>query len=167
MQLIHSWWVQAAFLLEGARLLPLPSQPCTIHGVSLAVEDAAVLGTLMARLCTQDQIPQLTEAFQDIRQERCKRVIDSELNNAALVTLPPGDVRLIRDAAFRASLQTKAWDESELRDQWNEIGETFGYNAREAAEDWWAKWGTLTHRSQTSSDQNFELAIAKVEVQYD
>jgi len=144
-----------------------PFLPCTIHGVSLAVEDAAVLGALMARLCIQDQIPQLTEAFQDIRQERCKRVIDSELNNAALVTLPPGEVQLGRDAALRTSLQAKSWDETELRDQWNEIGETFGYNAKEAAEDWWATWGTLTDKSQISSDQNFRLAIAQVEVQYD
>lgn len=143
-----------------------PFMPCTIHGASLAVEDAAVLGALMTRLRTQSQVPQLTEALQDLRQERCQRVINSELNNAALVTLPPGPEQLARDTAFRASLQARAWGESELRGQWDEIGETFGYNAREAADDWWATWGVLTDKNMARPEQNLIFGITKVEIQY-
>ncbi|PFH46881.1 hypothetical protein AMATHDRAFT_82406 [Amanita thiersii Skay4041] len=145
-----------------------PLLPCTIHGASLAVEDAVVLGVLMAQLRSRNQIPQLTAAFQDIRQDRCNQVIDSELNNAALVTLPPGEQRHARDAALRSSLDFKEaqWNENQLRDQWDEIGDVFGYNARETAEDWWVKWGTLTDSCKTfvqhSPDLRFEVTKSEI-----
>lgn len=100
----------------------------------------------MSRLRTREQIPQFLEAYQDLRQPRCAHVRLSELHNAALVTLPPGDDRNQRDAAMKLSLNTNVdtdWDDTRLREQWEEIGEVFGYNAREAAEDWWMQWGVL------------------------
>lgn len=116
-----------------------------MQGPSLAIEDATVLGVLMSRLSTREQIPQLLEAFHDVRYDRCIQVHTSELRNAMLVTLPPGHDRDIRDAGMRLSLQAinTKWDDTKLREQWDEIGEVFGYNAREAAEDWWIKWGAL------------------------
>jgi salicylate hydroxylase len=114
-------------------------QPCTIHNTSLAVEDAAVFGTLFSRLRTFDQIPELLEAFQELRQARCEAVHLSELNNAALVWLPPGPERDARDAGMKKMMEAghDHWDEGMLREQWDTIAEVFGYNAREAAEDWW------------------------------
>lgn len=116
-----------------------------MQGPSLAVEDAAVLGVLMSRLSTSEQIPQLLEAFHDVRHERCVQVHTTELRNAMLVTLPPGEDRDMRDAGMNLSLQAidTNWDDTRLREQWDEIGEVFGYNAHEAAEDWWVKWGAL------------------------
>ncbi|KAF9447713.1 FAD/NAD(P)-binding domain-containing protein, partial [Macrolepiota fuliginosa MF-IS2] len=136
-------------LLIGEAAHPLLAincfQPCTMQGPSLAVEDAAVLGVLMSRLSTREQIPQLLEAFHDVRHERCIQVHTTELRNAMLVTLPPGEDREMRDAGMRLSLPAVEtnWDDTKLREQWDEIGEVFGYNAREAAEDWWVKWGSL------------------------
>lgn len=121
-------------------------QPCSTQSAGLAIEDAVVLGVLMSRLRTWEQIPQFLEAFQDLRQARCNHVRLSELHNAALMTLPNGPDRDMRDAAMQYSLNANPdpqWDDTKLREQYEEIGEVFGYNAREAAEDWWVKWGVL------------------------
>lgn len=125
-------------------------KPCCIQAPGLAVEDAAVLGELFARLHSSEQVPQLLEAFHDLRQERCSFVRTSELANAALVTMPPGEGREMRDAGMRMSLQddSQNWDDEMLLDQWEQISQVFGYNAREAAEDWWLKWGVLSDSSR-------------------
>lgn len=140
----------------GKNLLTLTprAQPCGMHGASLAVEDAAVLGTLMSRLQSVEQIPQLLDAFQDLRQNRCDRVHTSEVNNVVLVGLPPGETREMRDAGLRVSLEEREgyWDdEGHMREQWDEVGDVFGYNAREAAEDWWVKWGALGNSTKVTS----------------
>lgn len=144
-------------------------QPCSTHGASLAVEDAAVMGVLMSRLRTWEQVPQFMEGFQDIRQARCTHVRLSELHNAALVTLPPGEDQAMRDDAMRLSLHVDAdWDDTRLRAQWEEIGEVFGYNALEAAEDWWIKWGSIGDSAKLISchePMGWAYAVTKVDVQ--
>jgi salicylate hydroxylase len=126
-----------------------------------------VLGVLMSRLRTWEQLPQLMEAFQDLRQGRCNHVHLSELNNAALVTLPPGEHRDMRDAGMRLSLITgrEHWDDGQLREQWEEISDVFGYNAREAAEDWWIKWGSLgEHNKAVPVHEPLDLRFEVTEV---
>ncbi|KDQ61756.1 hypothetical protein JAAARDRAFT_55091 [Jaapia argillacea MUCL 33604] len=127
-----------------------PLLPCSNHGCSMAVEDAAVIGALFSRLRSWDQIPALLEAFQDIRQGRCEAVNFQEFSNMQLVQLPPGPQRQHRDQAMRENLNhgREHWDEGRLRQQWEEISEIFGYNAREAAEDWWVQWGLLRERAK-------------------
>lgn len=122
----------------------------------MAIEDAAALGSLMSRLRTWDQLPMLLNAFQDLRRDRCMDVGLTELNNATLVTLPPGPTRDGRDAGFRQALALlqqaeengERWSDAQLRDQWDEIGYVFAYNARDAAEDWWVEWGALGEGSK-------------------
>lgn len=76
----------------------------------------------------------------------------SEVGYAALMSLPPGAERDARDVGMRASLQTgvEQWDEGMLLEQWEQISQEFGYNARDAAEEWWLKWGMLGDRSRDS-----------------
>ena len=45
------------------------------------------------------------------------------------------------------TLGMQGWDEDKMRMQWEQICEVLGYNAREAAEDWWVSWGILRERS--------------------
>jgi salicylate hydroxylase len=61
------------------------------------------------------------------------------------VTLPPGEDRDLRDETMGLSMRAvnARWDDTMLREQWDEFGDVFGYNAMEAAEDWWIKWGSL------------------------
>ncbi|KAF9045794.1 FAD/NAD-P-binding domain-containing protein [Hymenopellis radicata] len=121
-----------------------PTIPFTIHGQSLAVEDAVVLGTLFSRLSRWDQIPQLLDGFQELRQERCHYVHASEVSTASVLSMPPGEARQKRDMDLNVSLaQDETWDEGKLLGQWEVIAAVFGYNAREAAEDWWIKWARV------------------------
>lgn len=137
-----------------------------MHGPSLAVEDAVVFGVLFSRLRSYDQIPILTEAYQDLRFARCKNVHESELSNARLVWLPPGADREARNAYMKMSMKSgkEHWDDSELREQWEEIAGVFGYSARDAAEDWWVNWGSLRERSQAMNplDYKFETVMEVV-----
>jgi salicylate hydroxylase len=128
----------------------------------MAVEDAETLGVLMSRLRTLEQIPQLTEGFQEVRQKRCDFIHHGELSNASLTTMPAGEIRDMRDAGLRESLKTgvEHWDDGALRDQWEQIGEGFAYHAREASEDWWVKWGSLGEAANAGSVQRFVFQIA-------
>ncbi|KAF8159719.1 hypothetical protein B0H34DRAFT_748513 [Crassisporium funariophilum] len=161
---------QYCFLLLLTSMILM--QPFTIQNCSLAVEDAAVLGVLMSYLTTRTQIPQFLEAFQDLRLSRVQKVHQSELNNAALVSLPPGEMQEMRDAAMRKSLtpSVEKWDDEQLRHQWEEIGEVFGYNARESAEDWWSKWGALGENTEDRGAQQplgMVFQVTKVATQVD
>ncbi|KAF9005899.1 hypothetical protein BDQ17DRAFT_1303286 [Cyathus striatus] len=140
-------------------------QPCTIHNNSLAIEDAAVLGGLMSRLHSSEQIPQLLDAFQDLRRERCVEVRKSELRNAELVTLPPGEARDSRDAGMQLSLTEQDWSDEQLREQWENIGEVFGYDAQEEAEDWWIKWGSLGDCRPFHEPFNLVFEVTQVAMQ--
>ncbi|KAF7331104.1 3-hydroxybenzoate 6-hydroxylase 1 [Mycena venus] len=126
-----------------------PLLPHSTHGASMAVEDAEALGVLMSRLRSREQIPQLTEGFQELRKKRCEFIHHGELSNASLTTMRPGEGRDMRDAGLRESLETgiEHWDDGALRDQWEQIEEGFAYHAREASEDWWRKWGSLGDKS--------------------
>ena len=43
-------------------------------------------------------------------------------------------------------------DDRELREQFQEIFEVWGYDARDAAEDWWIQWGVLGERALAMSE---------------
>jgi len=51
------------------------------------------------------------------------------------------------------------WSEGQLREQWEEIAGVFGYNARDAAEDWWVNWGALRERSQSMNPLDFKFEM--------
>ncbi|KAJ6473162.1 hypothetical protein C8R45DRAFT_407999 [Mycena sanguinolenta] len=143
-------WVDHSgrMLLVGEAAHPL--LPHSTHGASMAIEDAEVLGVLMSHLGCREQISQLTEGFQELRRARCDFIHHGELSNAMLTTMPPGEMRDMRDAGMRESLTTgvERWDDDDvdevLREQWEQIEVGFAYHAREASEDWWMKWGSLS-----------------------
>ncbi|KAF8173876.1 FAD/NAD(P)-binding domain-containing protein [Mycena galopus ATCC 62051] len=127
-----------------------PTMPHSTHGPSMAIEDAEALGVLMSHLSGPEQIPQLTEGFQELRQTRCDFTHFSELSNMMFSMMPPGEERDNRDALLRKSLETgvEQWDEGMLRTQWEQIEVGFGYHMREAAENWWKQWGSLDDKAK-------------------
>lgn len=142
-------WVDASGRIVLVGEAAHPTKPCCIHSASLVTEDAVVLGTLFERLAHREQIPQLLEAFWELRQNRCHIVHTSELATSTVLSLPPGEDREARDASFRLSLVEETWDEDKLLEEWDVIAAVFGYHARESAEDWWIKWGKLDPRVPT------------------
>lgn len=125
-----------------------------MHCASLAVEDGVVLGRLFARVRSPGQITQLLDAFEELRAGRTTAVNEFELSNKALTGLPPGPYRDGRDAAFRAAENRRKsvesgeaiWSDEELMVQWGEVGRIYAYNASEAVDDWYMKWGDLSER---------------------
>ncbi|OJA10682.1 hypothetical protein AZE42_01049 [Rhizopogon vesiculosus] len=127
---------------ESGRLLLMgeaahPLYPCVIQSCSMQLEDAEVLGSLFSRLRDWDQVPHLAEAFQELREARTRAIYAKETRAFGTLWVPPGPQRDARDTAFHRMMVEghKGWDENNMRWQWDEIWEVFGYNARDAAED--------------------------------
>ncbi|EJD05380.1 FAD/NAD-binding domain-containing protein [Fomitiporia mediterranea MF3/22] len=133
--------------------------PGTSHGSSLAVEDAAVLGSLFSRLRTRSsrEILRLLAAYQEIREDRCIEVTRTEYETCAFSVLPRGDPRREeRDLGFAASRDMKVLDWENLDDPflqriWEQFKGSFGYEAYDAADDWWVDWGIMQERMAASS----------------
>lgn len=85
-----------------------------------------------------------------------------------MLQLPPGPERRDRDATWReqktayvdrdvlsgggnSSAGSSSGDDTEetqeLRRQWMEFFEVWGYDARDAAESWWVEWGALREQA--------------------
>lgn len=118
------------------------------------MEDGAVLGSLFSRLQSNssEEIRRLLSAYQEIRQERCKVTLDSEWEKVSFSVLEDDDpLRKIRDAGFELaraqhSLDWKNVPESYLQGAWEEFKGSFGYEAYDAADDWWVDWGMVRVR---------------------
>jgi salicylate hydroxylase len=113
----------------------------------MAIEDAATLGSLFSYLNDRLKIPTLLSAYEDIRQTRCAEMQASERSMTNFVSHPRGSAeRVRRDAGFQDAL---AHDVLELEDAAEEVVASsladyvahWGYDAYEAVDDWWTKWG--------------------------
>ncbi|TFK49537.1 FAD/NAD(P)-binding domain-containing protein [Heliocybe sulcata] len=130
---------------EAAHTLP----PNYNQNAALCIEDAVTLGALMSRAKAKDVAFSLASAFEDIRQLRSAQVSHSEHSRYEMVTLPLGtEKQKLRDESFRAALPRalRGWedaDEEYLREVWEEYIALFNYDAYEAVEDWWTKWGSF------------------------
>jgi salicylate hydroxylase len=98
----------------------------------MALEDAAVFGTLFSRLSTEDQIGAFISAYQEIREDRTRVVNNVDISNAALVRLPPGPERDERDKSIRQS--RKDWDDGALQQEFEGVAAMFAYEAVDAAD---------------------------------
>lgn len=128
------------------------------------MEDAAVFGGLFSRLRSWDQVPSLMEAYQDLRQERTHFVACQDQASADITWFPPGPQRDARDAAMRAEKQCAFGEFSEgmLRDQWDSLGEDFGYSASDAAADWWVGWGMLAEMAKRRTGDALQIEMTVV-----
>lgn len=121
--------------------------------ISAVIEDAAVLGVLLSRLRDHSQIPSLLYGYQDLRQPRLNTILDLEGANHFLLMLPPGQDRDLRNEAWKrwkAAAEARGdaeIEEGELEKQFADVCEVWGYDAIDAAEDWWVHWGMLRERA--------------------
>lgn len=123
-------------------------QPNGSHNAAMSIEDAMTLSTLFSLPAAKSHTSVLLSAYEELRQPRCAATQASELRKRDFVCLPIGPEQQarddgLRDARARALLD---WDDAEeefLRDTWEEYIDLFAFDAREAVEDWWTKWGRL------------------------
>ena len=92
-------------------------------------------------------------AFQELRQERWESVSKWEMSVIKNCALPAGPERESREAKLKEStLGAADADESYLEREWEEFRAIFGYNAYEAADEWWVEWGSLSERAQAGME---------------
>ncbi|KAI0090692.1 FAD/NAD(P)-binding domain-containing protein [Irpex rosettiformis] len=142
-------WVDESgrIVLLGEAAHPFP--PGTTYATAAGLEDAVVLGTLFSHLSSTNQITTLLNAYQEIRETRCRILAHTDTSNASLMMLPPGPARDARDRILSAP--KNEWDEdSATRKEFDGLAELFGYEAEDAAMQWWVDWGRYIHdRSPT------------------
>ncbi|KAH9935978.1 FAD/NAD(P)-binding domain-containing protein [Epithele typhae] len=160
--LLHADRAEADWVDSTGRIVLIgdaahPSCPGGSHTGSMGVEDAVVLGALLARLRRPGQLPTFLSAYQELRQARAEFTHAADLANARLMALAPGPVQQARDESMaRHQDEGDEWDEGATRDQFNEIAEIFVYDAYDAAEEWWVNWGRF---SEVERERDFRAPI--------
>ena len=126
------------------------------------------MGSLFSRLQSRspDEILRLLAAYQEIRQERVESTIKSDAELCVFCTLPPGPARDKRNEGFRQSEANKSLDwveesEETLRAAWEEFRGSFGYEAYDAADDWWVDWGVTIQRLSAASNTTMSPTSTK------
>ncbi|KAI0692495.1 FAD/NAD(P)-binding domain-containing protein [Cytidiella melzeri] len=150
---------------ESGRIILLgeaahPWFPGGTHGPAIALEDAAVFGTLFSRLRRVDQIGAFVSAYQEIREDRTRVVNDVDVSNAELVRLPPGPHRDARDKSIRQS--RREWDDGALQREFEGVAALFSYEAVDAADEWWLNWGRFNEADEDRERSGFSFASVTV-----
>jgi salicylate hydroxylase len=111
---------------------------CTL---TIALEDAAVLGTLFSRLRSVDQVSTLLYAYQELRKDRADMLVVLERNNAKVAFSGPGRIRdgLARWTAILADAIYFPPRSGPTKAEFAEVEEVWGYFAFDAADEWWVE----------------------------
>ncbi|KAI0296726.1 FAD/NAD-P-binding domain-containing protein [Multifurca ochricompacta] len=124
-----------------------PMLPYRAQGAAIAVEDAAVLGSLFSRVSSLTQVPALLHAYQDLRLPRATVTQESSRLNQKIFHLPDGPAQRARDGAMRAAMAAEL-DGKPIPDgnpnQWADRTKSqaqFGYDAYAEVDRWWANGG--------------------------
>ncbi|EIW79267.1 FAD/NAD(P)-binding domain-containing protein [Coniophora puteana RWD-64-598 SS2] len=127
--------------------------PGLVQSAAVHLEDIEILGVLLSRLTSWEQLSHLIRGYQEIREPRFQQNEDSWHRTNYSLWLPPGPSQQGRDTQFRRQLEQKGepLDDEMMLAQFEEVWKEVGYNAREAAEEWWVNWGMLRERSKGRS----------------
>lgn len=77
-----------------------PMLPYVAQGAAQAVEDAAVLGIVLSKISSKDEIPTALKAYELARKERAERVQNTAGNTRTVLHMEDGEEQLKRDQAF-------------------------------------------------------------------
>lgn len=105
------------------------------------------LSMLFSLPAAKPQTPILLSVFEELRQPRCASVQRYVRRKREVATIPHGPGQRRRDALLRS--QRAFHQEAELDDDflcsaYTGFVQVYGFDAREAVQDWWAKWGRST-----------------------
>lgn len=141
-----------------------PWFPGGSHTTSMVVEDAVVLGTLFSHLESMDQVPQFLNAYQELREERCKTVREEDVSNAALMRLPPGPDRDMRNATMTAPATDDQADLGVLKRELDAFAAIFCYEAADAAEEWWIDFGRWQPENSRPSHKSIDFTYGAIAI---
>jgi len=135
---------EASVVLVGEAAHPLVCEGS--HGTALVIEDAETLGALFSRLQSKAQISQLLMAYEEIRHPRCEQTHLHHQRLDAIMKYPVGPQQYSRDAILRRTLAYTDFDHMDPQAFQSTFGDhliSFAYDAGEAVDDWWTKWGAF------------------------
>ncbi|PIL32084.1 hypothetical protein GSI_06789 [Ganoderma sinense ZZ0214-1] len=148
-------WIHPSFrvILLGDACHPM--LPYRAQGAAMAIEDAAVLGNLLSRLAHPSQLPALLQAYEDLRLPRTAETQTQSRLNQTIFHLHDGPEQEKRDADMRRAAEVELARIREGKsaargglagsaNQWADEKKSmiqFGYDADEAAEEWWREGG--------------------------
>ncbi|KAF7342747.1 FAD/NAD-binding domain-containing protein [Mycena sanguinolenta] len=126
-----------------------PTLPSRAQGSAMAVEDAAVLGSLLGHLSHRTQLPALLRAYQDIRYERTRETQLAGYANHHIFHLVDGPAQQVRDESMRMAMKAAlarsvaSVDDTEGNaNVWADRKKSqrqFSYDAEAEAEKWWGE----------------------------
>lgn len=122
----------------------------------MAVEDAAVLGSLMSRLSHISELGPILRGYEALRHDRTAATQASSRLNQRIFHYPDGPEQEARDASMRRAMEySKRLEAGSVVDNDGGVGkgnynqwadpqknmEQFAYDADEEAERWWREKG--------------------------
>ncbi|KAJ6536376.1 hypothetical protein B0H19DRAFT_1183324 [Mycena capillaripes] len=125
-----------------------PTLPSRAQGAAMAVEDAAVLGTLLRNVSHHAQLGAILRAYQEIRYERTRETQLAALANHNIFHLEDGPAQQARDDSMRAAMARERGEAVEDLDAegganvWADRKKSrrqFGYDAEAEAQKWWVE----------------------------
>ncbi|KAJ7692423.1 hypothetical protein B0H17DRAFT_1061428 [Mycena rosella] len=120
-----------------------PTLPSRAQGSAMAVEDAAVLGTLLASLPSRAALPARLRAYQDLRHARTAETQLAARANHDVFHLPDGPAQRARDESMRAAMRDARGEGG--ANVWADRAKSarqFGYDAEREAERWFREHET-------------------------
>jgi salicylate hydroxylase len=133
-----------------------------MQAFGMVFEDAGVLGKLFSHLQAKEQIPSLLYGFQDIRQDRCRMVIEREKRRTAMFILQKGPEQQERDDQIRKHNKVSGADLGLY--SLEEPEKLFSYECDDQGEEWWHSWGLLHNRTHYIEEDPDDFTV-KLEVE--
>ena len=105
------------------------------------------MGALYTYIRKLSQIPLLSQTYEDLRTERCKKTLKLDMAFLKLCSLPDGPEQKARDIMFSEKGNSNRQDGEEMLmfdTMWNQRLEIWSYDAWEDVEDWWLRLGRIS-----------------------
>lgn len=132
-------WHRGRIVLLGDACHPM--LPYRAQGAAMAVEDAAVLGSLFAQYSEEYSVEYLLNAYEELRIPRTTAVQKDSATNAEVFHLPDGPAQQARDAGWKVAGTvggTHASGSQVILQPTIPDKDLYGYDVYAAVEQWWA-----------------------------
>ncbi|MCJ1475949.1 hypothetical protein MMC13_004613 [Lambiella insularis] len=96
------------FIMAGNACHPM--LPYMAQGANSALEDGASIGTLLGKIDSKSQIPEMTRIYQEIRKERVLRFREETFRHQEEFHLADGDLQETRDKQLAMSFEAQDGD---------------------------------------------------------
>ncbi|KAI5784768.1 hypothetical protein EDC01DRAFT_663363 [Geopyxis carbonaria] len=136
--------------------------PYLASGAAMAIEDGAVLGELLARVKSAEELPEVLRVYEDMRKPRTERVVTGSTAQREVFHMHDGAEQTERDRVLREDAQEKVkgvfpnrWRDAEFQ-SW-----LWGYDVEvEVEKAWSAAFGAKAGDAEKGADIAAEEAKA-------